>query len=49
MAFQNPGGEIVLIMHNDKSADVEKTIRVNGKNLLVPMSHDSFNTIVVKI
>ena len=49
MAFQNPGGEIVLIMHNGEDADAEKTICVNGKNLLVPMSPDSFNTIVVKL
>ena len=47
LAFLNPDGRCVLILHNPEDSPAEKTLDVNGKLVKVTLAPKSFNTIVL--
>ena len=47
LAFLNPDGRCVLILHNPEGSPTERLIDVNGRLVKVTLSPKSFNTIVL--
>lgn len=47
LAFLNPDGHCVLILHNPEDSSSERTLDVNGRLVKVTLEPKSFNTIVL--
>lgn len=47
LAFKNPDGSIVLVVHNDGGTPQEYSALIDGQELTVTLPADSFNTFVV--
>jgi glucosylceramidase len=47
LAFKNPDGSIVLVVHNDGGEPMEYTAAIDGKALEVTLLADSFNTFIL--
>ncbi len=47
IAFRNPDGDVVLVMHNDGHADVAVQVLVDGRVLAPTLPADSFSTFVI--
>lgn len=47
LAFENPNGEIVLIVSNDMDMNRKFTFKGNGKEFSVELKANSFNTIIL--
>jgi glucosylceramidase len=49
MAFQNPDGQIILVIYNDKDTDRVMRIKIGDKMITPKISSKSFNTIAINI
>jgi glucosylceramidase len=49
LAFRNPDGTLVLILHNGDYSEAEKTVAVDGKVISAVLPAGSFSTLTVKI
>jgi glucosylceramidase len=47
MAFKNPDGSYVLILHNSTDAEISPVVKVGGRTVSAPLKPHSFNTIVL--